>query len=141
MVCSLTTIYCDSVLMGCYSFDPAINPRKTVCCGQTFCYAHLADWLKLNKDCPSCECTCISPISPSHSSSQLTSVLRCSTTPPRVSAPIKVADVSPSKSPLPTSVYTRLLPIISAVNTIVGEEVGKLLMLIAFILVLCIIAS
>lgn len=34
-------IQSDSDLLS--SFDPALNPRKTSCCRQVFCYAHLAD--------------------------------------------------------------------------------------------------
>jgi len=130
-------------------FDPAINPRKTSCCGQVFCYAHLADWLKSNNNCPACDSKCISPLSPSPSSSQLPAILRDRpASPVPVLVPVSPSVYTPPKSPplmvsLPPHAHTltKLIPAAAVVNSVVGEELGKLLMLIAFILVLCIIAS
>jgi len=139
-------------------FEPAINPRKTSCCAQIFCYNHLADWLKSNKNCPSCNSRCISPLSPSPSLTNLKN--RPTTTPVMVtssSTSETCSDRSTSTSPSPASPelplafihtysqsissLTRLLPAISAVGRVVSQEIGKLLTWIAFILVLCVIAS
>jgi len=148
-------------------FDPALNPRKTSCCGQVFCYAHLADWLRSSKNCPSCSSICTPtfgslstsssmtnlasmaknrklpspvPLSASSSSSDEDTSSRSSSTSspllsPGLLTPLRVdsAELFPSLESLwPTS---------SAVNRVVGQEIGKLLIWIAFILVLCIIAS
>ncbi|KAH9980128.1 hypothetical protein BGW80DRAFT_481517 [Lactifluus volemus] len=40
-----------------YSFESAVKPNKSRCCGQLFCYQHLSDWLSaIGSDgrCPTC---------------------------------------------------------------------------------------
>jgi len=131
-------------------FEPAINPRRTSCCAQIFCYAHLADWLKSNKNCPSCDSRCISPLSPTAPAAHLKD--RPTTTPTTISSSsssgrsssTSPSSISPEPPPSCTqslSYLTRLVPAISAVSSAASQEIGKLLTLIAFILVLCVIAS
>jgi hypothetical protein len=119
-------------------------------------------WLKSNKNCPACYSKCISPISPSQSSSHVPiisnirpTVSRAQLSPSSEDSPDRSRHSTPSLSVVPDrpspplhhhtqhleSSLQKVLPALSATKRIVSEEIGKLLMLIALILVVCVIAS
>jgi ABC-type Na+ efflux pump permease subunit len=55
-------VFAISILnFDAYSFEYAVLPCRTLCCGKVFCTEHLADWLhgpEAEGRCPNCENAC-----------------------------------------------------------------------------------